>query len=123
MSAEQRDFFLSQLGSSLSKATIHVLPKQDVEAIAEEARDMGFLADVLMNDDEEDSQALLVVGRDDAEMDRVLARVKFVEQSRNPGVGSAPPSAGGSSPGSALKSALGGAVVGAVGAWAGLAWS
>jgi hypothetical protein len=114
MSTEQREFFLSQIGST-SKAMIHVLPKAHVVNIAEEARDMGFLADIVMNDDEQDSQALLVVGKDDAELDKLLARVQLVQSEKK----SAPPSTSGST----FKAVAGGAVVGVVSTWAGLAFS
>ncbi|RXW25741.1 hypothetical protein EST38_g20 [Candolleomyces aberdarensis] len=121
MSTEQREFFLSQIGSA-SKAMIHVLPKAHVLDIAEEARDMGLLADIVMNDDEEDSQALLVVGKNDAEVDKLLARVQLAGQGKlqeKLEKKSAPSSTSGST----FKAVAGGAVVGAVSTWAGLAFS
>ncbi|KAF5333612.1 hypothetical protein D9611_002760 [Ephemerocybe angulata] len=116
MSMEQREYFLSQVGST-SKGTIHVLPKASVDGFADDAREMGFLAQVVKTEDEDDSQAFLVVGKDDAEVDRLVNRIAKQDKLQTPG----------SAPGAGSKSRLGavagGAVVGAVGAWAGLAFS
>ncbi|TEB37077.1 hypothetical protein FA13DRAFT_1726207 [Coprinellus micaceus] len=121
MSSEQRQFFLSQLGRN-SKAQVHVLAKSTVHEIAEEAREMGFIAEVALNGDDESDEAFLVVGKNQVEVEKLVRRVAFVGQEVTASTASATPSAA-TSGGSNLRAVAGGAVVGAVGAWAGLAFS
>ncbi|EAU84460.2 hypothetical protein CC1G_01456 [Coprinopsis cinerea okayama7 len=131
MSMEQRQLFISRLGAAYAeKATIYVVPKADVHVIADTARDTGFIASVVTNEVEGDDQSLLVIGRDEEEVEKLLARVQQAERNKvTEKMTSASSSSADYAPEkprsstSALKAAAGGAVVGAVGAWAGLAFS
>ncbi|KAF8806239.1 hypothetical protein BYT27DRAFT_7141848 [Phlegmacium glaucopus] len=117
MSVLQREMFMSELKEA--KATLCVFDKTDIAAMYAKAVACYKFVFQVMNNDKNDSQALLVVGQDEeavyallrqveAENERAKAKVKEVpspKQSHNLGM------------------AAGGIVVGAVGAWAGLAFS
>ena len=124
MSASEREMFISELKPE-PKATICVFDKTDIAAMyAKSVARYKFVFQV-MNDDENDSQALLVVGQDEeavhtllrqveAENDRARTRTKAkLKEAHKPKYGRS----------SSLGMAAGGVVVGAVGAWAGLAFS
>lgn len=122
MSASEREMFISELKPE-PKATICVFDKADIAAMyAKSVARYKFVFQV-MNDDKNDSQALLVVGQDEeavhtllrqveAENERARAKAKLKEAHK--------PKHGRSS---GLGMAAGGVVVGVVGAWAGLAFS
>jgi hypothetical protein len=112
MSSEERDIFVSKLSGEAS-ATIYIIPKADVDAILTQARALGFIAELVMNKDEGDPNALIILGRDE---NAVLALLRKVETENRKAELSKPRS-------STLRTAAGAAVVGAVGAWAGLAFS
>lgn len=117
MSAEQRDIFISKLADE-SVATIHVVPKVDAEAIRSRAASLNFITHLVMNDDKDDLQALLVLGRDESSVKDLVRKVE--EENKRSGV---KPKKGQPKSSSNLKAVAGAAVVGAVGTWAGLAFS
>lgn len=118
MSSVERNAFINQLDNE-APATIHLVPKLDIDAIAQRAMDLNFIAHQVMSDNDDDEQALLILGRDERTVQSVVDKVEMenrkAAQSKQPQT----PEKGRS----ALKTAAGAAVVGAVGAWAGLAFS
>lgn len=136
MSHEQRELFISRLGAA-SRATIYILPKADIHEIADAARLVHLFASVVTNADEEDDQSLLIIGKREGDVKKLLSRVQQAEQSNTAATGAraqtptspAPsgmeytPEKPRSTTSYALTAAAGGAVVGAVGAWAGLAFA
>ncbi|KAF9478676.1 hypothetical protein BDN70DRAFT_913540 [Pholiota conissans] len=112
MSADERDIFISKLSGEAS-ATIYIIPKADVDAILTQARNLKFIAELVMNEDAEDPNALIILGRDKS---AVQALVRKVETENRKAEAT-------KSRSSALRTAAGAAVVGAVGAWAGLAFT
>ncbi|KAF8961096.1 hypothetical protein BDZ97DRAFT_1905638 [Flammula alnicola] len=118
MSAVERDVFISKL-SEEATATIYIIPKADVDAIVSKATALKFIAHQVMNDDENDPQALIILGRDEKAVQALLRKVekenRKVQLSKTQNQGRHGPST--------LKTAAGAVVVGAVGAWAGLAFS
>ena len=121
MSALQREMFMSEL-STEAKATLCVFDKTDIAAMHAKAVTIHKFVFQVMNDDKDDSQALLVVGQDEeavhallrqveAENEKAKAKLKEVRASPKQGRPSN------------FGLAAGGVVVGAVGAWAGLAFS
>ncbi|TFK25987.1 hypothetical protein FA15DRAFT_321386 [Coprinopsis marcescibilis] len=133
MSMEERQMFVSCLGAASNlRATIYVLPKADIEEVARAALDIGFAAHIATNENEDDDQALLILGSQEVEVEKLTKRIEEVEEAKQGGRVTC--SASSSSPSytpekprststSAFKAAAGGAVVGAVGLWAGLAFS
>jgi hypothetical protein len=117
MSAEQRDIFMSKLADQAA-ATIHVIPKVDAEVIQSQAVSLNFITHLVMNDDKNDSQALLVLGRDESSVKDLVRKVE--EENEKAAVNSM---TGQTKSSSNLKAVAGAAVVGAVGTWAGLAFS
>jgi len=113
MSADQRDTFLSKLADQ-SSATVHIIPKADAEAIQSQAASLKFVTHLVMSEDKNDSQALLVLGRDRSSVKDLVRKVE--EETKSVGVN---PRKGHSS----LKAVAGAVVMGAVGTWAGLAFS
>lgn len=114
MSSLEREIFISKLSDEAS-ATIYIIPKADVDEIVAEAKSLQFIVYVNMSEDDNDSQALMILGREQKAVDALLKRVldenvKARQTKQTPGR-------------SSLKTAAGAAVVGAVGAWAGLAFS
>jgi len=107
MSIEERDMFISNLTQS-SGAIAHVVPAGDVHNLQAYAIKIGFHARVVVNKDKLNTEAVLVLGRDERAVQRLYEKV---EMDRKQG------SAG------RLGAAAGGAMVGAVGAFAGLAFS
>ncbi|KAH6914713.1 hypothetical protein BKA70DRAFT_1557100 [Coprinopsis sp. MPI-PUGE-AT-0042] len=121
MSMEQREEFLARLGP-VSSAVIHVLPKADIHTIADAARDLGFIASVATNENEEDEESLLILGRDEGEVAKLLGLVQRAEDTKTRHA-SSKDSATEKPRSSAMKVAAGGVVAGAVGTWMGLAFS
>jgi len=120
MSAVERDIFITKL-SDEAAATIYIVPKADVEAIIAQATTLKFISHLVMNDDENDPQALLILGRNEP---AVQALVRKVEKENEKAQLNTKGSPGKSHHGpSTLKTAAGAAVIGAVGTWAGLAFS
>lgn len=120
MSAIERDIFITKL-SDEAAATIYTVPKADVEAIVAQATTLKFISHIVMNDDENDPQALLILGRNEP---AVQALVRKVEKENEKAQLNKKGSPGKSHNGpSTLKTAAGAAVIGAVGTWAGLAFS
>jgi len=120
MSAVERDIFITKL-SEEAAATIYIVPKADVEAIVAQATALKFLSHLVINDDENDPQALLILGRNESAVQTLLQKVEKenekaqLNKKGSPGKGHHGPST--------LKTAAGAAVIGAVGTWAGLAFS
>jgi hypothetical protein len=118
MSSVERNAFISQLDGE-APATIHLVPKVDIDTIAQRAMDLNFIVHQVMSDNGDDEQALLILGRDEKTVQSLVDKVEMenrkAAQSNKPQT----PEKGRS----ALKTAAGAAVVGAVGAWAGLAFS
>lgn len=120
MSASQREIFMSELKTE-AKATLCVFDKTDIAAMYAKAVTLHKFVFQVMNDDNDDSQALLVVGQDEEAVHALLRKVEAenegakakLKEVHNPKPSRA----------SNLGMAAGGAVVGAVGAWAGLAFS
>lgn len=120
MSAVERDIFITKL-SDEAAATIYIVPKADVEAIIAQATTLKFISHLVMNDDENDPQALLILGRNEPAVQALVRKVeKENEKAQLNKKGS--PSKSHHGP-STLKTAAGAAVIGAVGTWAGLAFS
>ena len=123
MSASQREIFMSKLNTE-AKATLCVFDKTDIAAMYTKAVTLHKFVVQVMNDDKNDSQALLIVGQDEEAVHALLrqveaenrrAKAKLTEVQNFP---TKPESRS-----SKLGMAAGGVVVGAVGAWAGLAFS
>ena len=121
MSVSQREMFMSRLNTE-AKATLCVFDKTDITAMYAKAVTLHKFVVQVMNDDKNDSQALLIVGQDEeavhallrqveAENRRAKAKLKEVHNPKPEGRSSK------------LGMAAGGVVVGAVGVWAGLAFS
>ena len=121
MSVSQRETFMSKLNTE-AKATLCIFDKTDIAAMYAKAVTLHKFVVQVMNDDKNDSQALLIVGQDEeavhallrqvgAENRRAKAKLKEVHIPKS------------ESCSSKLGMAAGGVVVGAVGAWAGLAFS
>jgi hypothetical protein len=121
MSISQREKFMSKLNTE-AKATLCVFDKSDIAAMYAKAVALHKFVVQVMNDDKNDSQALLIVGQDeeavhallrqvDAENRRAKAKLNEVHNPKPEGRSSK------------LGMAAGGIVVGAVGAWAGLAFA
>jgi hypothetical protein len=119
MSAVERDIFITKL-SDEAAATIYIVPKADVEAIIAQATTLKFISHLVMNDDENDPQALLILGRNEP---AVQALVRKVEKENEKAQLNKKGSPGKRHGPSTLKTAAGAAVIGAVGTWAGLAFS
>lgn len=118
MSAVERDIFITKL-SDEAAATIYIVPKADVEVLVAQATTLKFISHVIMNDDENDPQALLILGRNERAVQALLQKVEKENDKAQHENGSL----GRSHRGSTLKTAAGAAVIGAVGTWAGLAFS
>ncbi|KAF8165711.1 hypothetical protein B0H34DRAFT_690224 [Crassisporium funariophilum] len=120
MSATERDVFVSKLTNEAA-ATIYIVPKADLDSIVDEAASLKFFAHQVMNEDENDPQALLILGRDEVAVEALLRRVEIEnEKARSSRMHN---KERGNRKTSALRAAAGGAMVGVVGAWAGLAFS
>ena len=120
MSAVERDIFITRLSDEAS-ATIYIVPKADVEAIIAQATTLKFISQLVMNDDENDPQALLILGRNEAAVQALLQKIE--KENERPQLNKkGSPSKSHHGP-STLKTAAGAAVIGAVGTWAGLAFS
>jgi len=120
MSVSQREIFMSKLNTE-AKATLCVFDKTDIAAMYTKAVTLHKFVVQVMNDDKNDSQALLIVGQDEEAVHALLRQVeaenrraKLKEVQNYPKF---------ESRSSKLGMAAGGVVVGAVGAWAGLAFS
>ncbi|KDR84117.1 hypothetical protein GALMADRAFT_236786 [Galerina marginata CBS 339.88] len=117
MSAMERDIFVSKL-SDEACASIYIIPKVDVADIVAKAISLKFFTHIGLCDDDDDSQALVILGRDQHGVDALLRRME--NENRKP------PFNKSNSPAkepSTLKTAAGALVVGAVTTWAGLAFS
>ena len=123
MSVAQRETFMSKLNTE-AKATLCVFDKTDIAAMFAKAVTLHKFVIQVMNDDKNDSQALLIVGQDEEAVHALLRQVEAenrrakakLKELHNP----IPKP---ESRSSKLGMAAGGIVVGAVGAWAGLAFS
>ncbi|KJA29641.1 hypothetical protein HYPSUDRAFT_196006 [Hypholoma sublateritium FD-334 SS-4] len=113
MSAVERDVFVSRL-SGEAPATIYIIPKADVDAIVKQAVSLKFITELVMSEDDDDPNALIILGREEKAVQTLLRKVET--ENRKAQVGKAKGS-------STLRAAAGAAVVGAVGAWAGLAFT
>ena len=121
MSVSQREMFMSKLNTE-AKATLCVFDKTDIAAMYAKAVTLHKFVLQVMNDDKNDSQALLIVGQDEEAVHALLRQVEAenrrakakLKEVHNPKP---------ESRSSKLGMAAGGVVVGAVGAWAGLAFS
>ncbi len=113
MSAMDRDLFIFQLASQAA-ATSLVIPKADAEAIRDRATALKFTSHLVMNDDDDDPLAVLILGREESSVRNLVQKVEEVNKSgaRCKETGSV-----------AYKTAAGAALVGAVVSWAGLAFS
>jgi hypothetical protein len=121
MSASQREMFMSELKTE-AKATLCVFDKTDIAAMYTKAVIHHKFVVQVMNNDKNDSQALLVVGQDEQAVHALLRQVEAENeraQTKLKEVQSPKPE----SRSSKLGMAAGGVVVGAVGAWAGLAFA
>ena len=121
MSVAQREIFMSKLNTE-AKATLCVFDKTDIATMYAKAVTLHKFVVQVMNDDKNDSQALLIVGQDEEAVHALLRQVEAenrrakakLKEVHNPKP---------ESRSSKLGMAAGGVVVGAVGAWAGLAFS
>ena len=121
MSVSERETFMSKLNTE-AKATLCVFDKTDIAAMYAKAVTLHKYVVQVMNDDKNDSQALLIVGQDEEAVHALLRQVEAenkrakekLKEVHNPKS---------ESRSSKLGMAAGGVVVGAVGAWAGLAFS
>ena len=120
MSALQREMFMSELKTE-AKATLCVFDKADIAAMYAKAVALHKFVFQVMNNDKDDSQALLVVGQDEKAVRALLRQVEAENERAKAEVLMAQNPKQGRS--SNLGMAAGGVVVGAVGAWAGLAFS
>jgi hypothetical protein len=113
MSAMERDLFILQL-SSQAAATSLVIPKADAVAVRDRATALKFTSQLVMNDDDDDPLAVLILGREESSVQNLVRKVEEVNKSaaRCKETGSV-----------AYKTAAGAALVGAVVSWAGLAFS
>ncbi|KAF5322004.1 hypothetical protein D9619_000692 [Psilocybe cf. subviscida] len=118
MSSLERNTFVAQLDSE-APATIHLVPKVDIATIAQRAMDLKFIVHQVMSDNDDDEQALLILGRDEKTVQSLVDKVETENQKAAQSKQPQTPEKGRS----ALKTAAGAAVVGAVGAWVGLAFS
>jgi hypothetical protein len=113
MSAMERDLFIFQL-SSQAAATSLVIPKADAEAVRNRATALKFTSQLVMNDDDDDPLAVLILGREESSVRNLVRKVEEAKKS----------AASCKETGSvAYKTAAGAALVGAVVSWAGLAFS
>lgn len=112
MSAAERDEFVSKL-SGEAPATIYIIPKPDVDAVISQARSLKFITELVMNDDENDPNALVILGRGEKAVQDLLSKIEKENQTAQESPSKVQ---------SRLKTA-GAVVVGAVGAWAGLAYA
>ena len=122
MSALQRETFLSKLNTE-AKATLCVFDKSDIAAMYAKAVTLHKFVIQVMNDDKNDSQALLIVGQDEDAVHALLRQVEAENRrakTKLKEVHNDPKPEGRSSK---LGMAASGIVVGAVGAWAGLAFA
>jgi len=122
MSVSQREIFMSKLNTE-AKATLCVFDKTDIAAMYAKAVTLHKYVVQVMNDDKNDSQALLIVGQDEEAVYALLRQVEAenrMSKAKLKEVHNLPKS---ESRSSKLGMAAGGVVVGAVGAWAGLAFS
>jgi hypothetical protein len=55
--------------------TIYIVPKANVEVIVTQATTLKFTTHLIMNDDENDPQALLVLARNESAVQTFLQRV------------------------------------------------
>ena len=122
MSASEREIFMSKFNTE-AKATLCVFDKTGIAAMYAKAVTLHKFVVQVMNEDKNDSQALLIVGQDEEAVHTLLRQVEaenrkakatFKEVQNHPKP---------ESRSSKLGMAAGGVVVGAVGAWAGLAFS
>jgi hypothetical protein len=121
MSATERDIFMSKLNIE-AKATLCVFDKADIAAMYAKAVNLHkFVVQVMMNDDKNDSQALLIVGQDEEAVNALLRHVEGEIRREKATLKEVHNHL--ESRSSKLGMAAGGVVVGAVGAWAGLAFS
>jgi hypothetical protein len=121
MSVSQREMFMSKLNTE-AKATLCVFDKSDIAVMYAKAVTLHKFVVQVMNDDKNDSQALLIVGQDEEAVHALLRQVEAENRRAKPKLKEVlnPKPEGRSSN---LGMAAGGVVVGAVGAWAGLAFS
>ncbi|TFK43870.1 hypothetical protein BDQ12DRAFT_198830 [Crucibulum laeve] len=116
MSLEQRELFISTILQKAS-ATAYVLPKEDINAVAEAATHLNFHAQIAVNlNRKDDPEGLLILGRNAEEVKGVMDKVNEVQRIYLEKSGKAEGV-------SALRAAAGGVMVGAVGIFAGLAFS
>lgn len=118
MSSMERNAFISQLDSE-APATIHLVPKVDIGTISQRAMDLNFVVHQVMSHNDDDEQALLILGRDEKTVQGLVDKVESENLKATQSKYATNPEKGRS----ALKTAAGAAVAGAVGAWAGLAFS
>ncbi|KAH9482303.1 hypothetical protein JR316_0004401 [Psilocybe cubensis] len=119
MSAAERDIFVSKLSDGAA-ATIYIIPKADVADVVAKATSLKFSTAISMSDDENDPQALVILGRNESAVDELF---KKIEKENRKAYLSAKAKVAAGQGGSTLKSAAGAAVIGAVTTWAGLAFS
>ena len=125
MSASQREIFMSKLNTE-AKATLCIFDKTDIAAMYAKAVTLHKFVVQVMNEDKNDSQALLIVGQDEEAVHALLRQVEAENRRAKATlkeVHNHPPNNKHESRSSKLGMAAGGVVVGAVGAWAGLAFS
>ncbi|PPQ67566.1 hypothetical protein CVT25_012060 [Psilocybe cyanescens] len=118
MSAVERDVFVSKLADEAA-ATIYIIPKADVTDVVTKATSLKYSTAISMSEDENDAQALVILGRDESAVDTLF---KKIEKENRKAYLSAMAQEGGKG-GSSLKTAAGAALIGAVTTWAGLAFS
>ncbi|KAF9534610.1 hypothetical protein CPB83DRAFT_205231 [Crepidotus variabilis] len=116
MSGEQRDLFLERM-SGQAKATIYVVPKDDLVDLQSAASSLKFSTYSLMNNDREDTNAFFIVSTDE------LAVQQAANWLQEESTTSTKAKKGRTSGGAKIAAVASGAVAGAIGAWAGLAYS
>jgi len=125
MSASQREIFMSKLNTE-AKATLCIFDKTDIAAMYAKAVTLHKFVIQVMNEDKNDSQALLIVGQDEEAVHALLRQVEAENRRAKATlkeVHNHPANNKHESRSSKLGMAAGGVVVGAVGAWAGLAFA
>lgn len=121
MSVSEREMFMSKLNTE-AKATLCVFDKTDIAAMYAKAVTLHKFVVQVMNDDKNDSQALLIVGQDEEAVHALLRQVEAENRRAKAKLKEEhiPKPEGRSSK---IGMAASGVVVGAVGVWAGLAFS
>ncbi|KJA16811.1 hypothetical protein HYPSUDRAFT_147184 [Hypholoma sublateritium FD-334 SS-4] len=109
----ERDIFVSKL-SGEAPATIYIIPKAEVDIVFKQAVSLQFIAELVMNKDDDDPNALIILGREEKAVKMLLRKVETkngkAQAAKYKGL-------------STLRAVAGAVVVGAVGAWAGLAFT